>query len=358
MYYIKDVSDLYVKIYYRNFALKDPGVCHQGLGVNGTHTVKVLHKHKIRAELIPVWDTTGKDIEADLNKSVGVTHAIIEAPYIDSHSMRILIKKFPNVCFTCRIHSQVGFLQVEAGAVKLIREYIHIQEQEFNFLLSCNNERLCLFIEQAYHGRCLLLPNLYFIDPISLPLHKTNKSVINVGSFGAIRLQKNHSTSAAAALILAKMYNFELNFYMSVNREEHGKGVLQAIKNMFDEVTYAKFIEVPWKPWSQFKHHVRFLDIHFQLSMSETFNITVADAVTCGIPSVVGHSIEWVPDNWKVNIDDAYKAADVAYKLFIDPYAAQRGLNSLKKYVDNSYDLWYSFLIGEPRQNNHLEKIS
>lgn len=353
---------IWMKIFYRNF-LSTQSLCHVGLGVSAGMVQRVLKQYLgITIDVDPVWETNLSDIDAILSKqqsayvqknaSVPITHVVIEAPYANPQALVGLIRKYPRIEFTIRIHSQPGFLQVEAGAVSLIRQYINIQEQNHNFQLSVNNVRCGTFIQQTYRTPALYLPNLYWHYRVAKKPYKPPTKLIRIGSFGALRLLKNHSTAASAAMILARQHGYDLEFYLSVNREEHGKGVLQAIRNFMNNVPGVKLIEVPWVQWPEFRHWVSLLDLHFQVSMSETFNITTADAISEGVPSVVSDAIEWVPSDWQCEIDDPYRIANVGNTIIHDPTAPARGLQHLEDYVNNGIQTWKQWLTG-----NSLEKI-
>jgi hypothetical protein len=240
----------------------------------------------------------------------------------------------------------VGFLQVEAGAVQLLREYALLQDSTLNFSIAANSSRFCEFMELAYRVRCLYLPNLYDFERVHRHEHRTHApgTTLKVSSFGAIRLLKNHSTAAAAALMLARMRNCNLEFYMNVNREEHGNGVLHAIKNLFKDVPWAKLIEVPWQPWGNFRHTVGHMDLCLQVSSTETFNIVTADACAEGVPSVIGEAIDWLPSDWVANIDDAHDIARVANNLLSDPRSARRATKALEDYTHAATKVWVDYL--------------
>lgn len=357
-----ELSNVWLKIFYRNF-LSSQSLCHVGLGVSAGMVQRVLKQYLgIIVDVNPVWNTDLSDIDTILsaqqnaytqkNAAIPITHVVIEAPYANPQALTGLLKKYPRIEFTIRVHSQPGFLQVEAGAVSLIRQYIYIQEQNPNFQLSVNNVRCGTFIQQSYRTPALYLPNLYWHHRVARKPYKLPTKLIRIGSFGALRLLKNHSTAAAAAMILARQHGYDLEFYLSVNREEQGKGVLQAIRNFMNNVPGVTLVEIPWAQWSEFRHWIANLDIHFQVSMSETFNITTADAISEGVPSVVSDAIEWTPNDFWCEIDDPYKIANVANTIIHDPTAPARGLQHLEDYVSVGIDTWKNWFIG-----NSLEKL-
>ena len=355
-YYLHhDPSKAHIAIFYRNFQLKPVagkvGMPHShiGLGVSATHTAKVLRRQHVKTDVYGVW--LSQDVENILNQTPSVTHAIIEAPWIGLREMESLLFRFPDVEFIVRSHSQVGFLQVEAGAIQLIRDYALLQDGTLNFSIAGNSTRFCEFMELTYKVRCLYLPNLYDHERVHKHEFRAHSpgNLLRVSSFGAIRLLKNHSTAAAAALMLARLRNSDLEFYMNVNREEHGNGVLHAIRNLFKGLPWAKLIEVPWQPWGSFRQTVGHMDIALQVSATETFNIVTADACAEGVPSVIGESIDWLPSEWVANIDDANEIALVANNLLSDPRSGKKATHHLERYVDASTKVWIDFLLNKHR---------
>ena len=135
---------------------------------------------------------------------------------------------------------------------------------------------------------------------------------------------------------------------MSVNREEHGKGVLQAIRNLLANVPGVRLVEAPWQDWGMFRHQVAGMDLCLQLSATETFNLTTADAAAAGVPSVVGSSITWVPPSWHAEIDSPEHAARVGSGLLGDPKSGQDGRDALAHYLRESIAIWLRYLGESP----------
>ena len=336
---------LNVKIIYKNFQAF--GLCHIGLGVGGMMTEKVLNAHNIPTQLHGI--TKPSDIDAILSSGgPPVTHIIIEAPWIPVDEIAKLCNKHRNTQFIVRSHSQIAFLQVDHKAFQLIREYGHLEEHTTNFKLAVNNKFIGNFVQEGYHKHCLFLPNLYWDDRVCIKHWRAPHNRVKCGSFGALRLQKNHTTSAGAALILGQMFGYDIQFYMNSARDEH-TGVLNIVKDMFTEFPNIEFKTVPWQPWAKFRHHIEHLDVHFQLSATESFNITCADAVSVGVPCVVGPAIDWLPDDWKVNIDDPMAAAIKANQLMHDPHAGAKGKAALTKYSNEAVRIWLNYLYTNVR---------
>ena len=339
-----DPSKVHLAVFYRNFQAKNSvSYKHVGLGVNAMHTARVLKEHGIDVGVYGIWD--GHDIRRQLNKLPQTTHAVIEAPFIGGADMRILIKQFPGVQFVCRTHSQISFLQVEAGAIRMLREYITLQDAELNFRVATNSDRLTDFVNMAWKGKSLYLPNLYGIDRGDVHCRPKHRQTLRISSFGAIRLLKNHTGAAAAALLIAKGLQRDLEFYINSEREEHGKGVKDALTNMFRDLTWAKIVEVPWQDWPEFRHTVASMDLCLQPSFTETFCLVLADAASQGVPCVGSPAISWLPTTLQPNPDDVEEIARVGIKALKDPEGhGRRAFKALDRHVVHATKLWKEFL--------------
>lgn len=344
-YQINSHADARVLIVYRNWGANSGTASHIGLGVNGLHTSRVLRDNGIVCDITAVWKY--EHVYAALSKT-NYTHCVIDAAFLGIYEMQRLLYDFPSTHFTVRCHSQIGFLQVEAGAVKLFREIMALQESMLNLSLSANNIRFCKFVEEEYNTRCICLPNLYHMNRVSRKRFRPfSDGDIRISSFGAIRLMKNHATAAAAAMMIATRVGADLEFHLSTERVENGRGVLEAIRNMFAGLPTAKLVEVPWKPWPEFCKHVGAMDLTLQVSTSETFNIVTADSIAAGVPSVVSSAIDWAPKGWMANVDDADDIARVGVGLLYDPTAAEDGLLHLKRHQAAAINDWKRYLSND-----------
>lgn len=337
----------HVAIFYRNFRERSSAANHHiGLGVNAMHTVKVLQTERVRCDGHSAG--TVHDIAAVLAGQPSITHAIIEAPsWISAEKMMPLVRAFPSVHFTVRNHSQLGFLEVDGSGSRAIRAIIGLQESEPNLSLSANSERYCRWVEAVYQSRCLWLPNLYILDRVGRkPARRHEGRLLRVGSFGAVRALKNHATAAGAALALARLRGCDLELHVNTGREEHGAGVLDNIGVMFSGLPWARLVGVPWKPWPEFRRVVSYMDLCFQVSSTETFNLATADATAEGVASVVGPAIEWAPREWMGDIDDPVGLAEVGSRLLDDPGSAAAGLEALRAYLDRAVAVWKAWWSG------------
>jgi hypothetical protein len=335
----------YVALVYRNFKAYGPDMySHVGLGVNAYHTAKVLMRHGIQAKPLSVWSA---DNVIKRLAEHPYTHAVIDALWLNRADLVRIAERFPSIQFFVRCHSQIGFLQVEPGAVKILREDLSLQESELNVHVAGNSHRFVNFIRNVYNQDCALLPNLYDLDRVSPRAPRNIHRKIRVASFGSIRHLKLHSVAAAGALWLARSKGKDLEFHLSVHREEHGSGALQAIRNLFESLPWAQLIENPWQDWGDFRRLVAHMDLCIQVSATETFNLATADAIAEGVPCVVSTAIEWTPEDWQVDTDDAEKIARIGWRLVSDPDAPREGHQALERYQHSAIRHW-KHVLGHP----------
>ena len=339
-----------VLLLYRNLA-KPSVASNIGLGVSALHTVRVLRRAGVAVEAASIAEPA--DVKARLLDRPGVTHCVLEAPWVSRDTTAELLHAFPKVHFLVRSHSQIGFLQVEPGAIQLLRELLTLQDNALNLTVATNSRTLKRFFETAYGGHALYLPNLYDLERIIRKRDTTHTSrTLRIGSFGALRLLKNHTTAAAAALMLAKKRGCDLEFWVSVENDTMGGlAVLDALRKMFDGLSWAKLVERPWEDWATFRQTVSGMDLCLQISMTETFNITTADAVAEGVPCVVSPCIEWAPDYWKADTDRLEDVVRIGSSLLASCEGAEDGLVALGTFVADATDRWIDYLTGPPERH-------
>lgn len=337
---------------FKNFAAWK-GISHIGLGVSGVNTCSVLMRCGIQAESLPLTNVGDlyRFLEVDNTitwpNHVPVSHVVISAPWVDTHAYRHLCERYPDVIFTVLSHSNVGFLQADPKGVRLIREAAELQAYFPNFRLAGNCIEFCNWVRKSYSQPCWLLPNLYNLgDNPTVPVKPLwhPGEVLRIGSFGAVRPLKNTMTAAGAALQISTEFKTPVEFWISANRAEGGgDGVLNAIYEML-QGTNVTIVPSPWQPWPDFRTTMQKMHLHMQPSYTESFNITVADAISVGVPSVVSPAIAWVPKSWQADPDDAGDMVRVGKALLADKAAVIDGFNALQKYITYGAEDWKMFL--------------
>jgi hypothetical protein len=339
-----------VVIAFKSPQAENPAVSHVGLGVTAGNAAEMLTEHGIAATAAPVVD--GYYLRDKLRAGAwpGVTHLVLAAPFFDTPFLSALCAEFPHIEFACVFHSNVGFLGVDNWSTGVLGEQIKVERQITNFRVAGNSAKFCAAVNQAHAADCSLLPNLYFlhgpIERVRAPWRKTD-GVLRIGAFGATRVLKNLPTAAWAAMIIANELDTPAEFWVSDGRQE-GAGaasVLTNISKLFAQSPSIKLVAAPWAPWLDFRRAaVRQLRLHLQPSFTESFNGCVADAIAEGVPSVVGPAIDWVPDKWIANPDDAVAIARTGMALLADKNAPRDGYRALVKHNTAAIASWREFL--------------
>lgn len=339
-------SSRFVAFIFRNARAYSPNGSHIGLGVNAMHMVRSLKAIGVATEAYAAFEID--DLTAVLAKLPADSIVIIEAFWVVTDNVCKLLAAFPHMTFVVRCHSQVGFLQVEPAAIGLLREQLALQDTAHRFHVAGNSSRFASFCRQAYRTDCLYLPNLYDTDRVSRkPWAPHAGRLLRVGSFGAVRILKMHVVAAAAALVLARKRGVDLEFHLTVGREEGGGPVVDAIRRMYANVPGVRLVEETWSNWHGFRQIVGSMDLCLQLSATESFNLVTADAIAEGTPSVVGPAIDWVPSEWQAEIDDIDDVVAKSMRVLNDAGAQTKGLAALKRYNEGAAQEWREFLAGQ-----------
>ncbi len=336
---------LRIVIAFKNARVDNPQASHVGLGVTAGNAAEVLVEYGFNAEALPVVDGYYVRDKLRQNAWPGVTHVVLCAPYIDTPFLESLCREFPFVQFSVVFHSNVGFLQADKWAVKVMREQMELERRVSNFHLAGNCEKFCDAVFATYGAECTLLPNLYYLDgPIERQRAPWSGGDLHIGIFGATRMLKNLMTAAWASIQIGRELQAQTKIHISSGREEGGAGVLQCVREMCANVKGVELIEEPWQPWLEFRRIIRRMHLMMQPSFTESFNGVTADGIAEGVPSVVSPAINWVPRNWVANPDDAVEIAGVGKRLVRDRSAQRDGYRALAKHNASSVEAWRRYL--------------
>jgi glycosyltransferase involved in cell wall biosynthesis len=187
------------------------------------------------------------------------------------------------------------------------------------------------------------LPNLYCLAE-TFPHHnrRWQGGALRLGLFGANRPLKNFLSSAAAAVEMARRLHVPIELLLSTGRNEGGNQ--RALEEMTEHIANLRVVHTGWLPWPAFRRLIRTIDLVFQVSYTETFNVVTADAIAEGVPVVASDAIEWVPRWWQARADEPLDVARVAERLLRDPDAPRHGREALQSYVDRGVVAWWRFL--------------
>ena len=333
-----------VALAYKNLKAANPVLSHSGLGVTAHHGELSLRAAGIAAEVWAVME--GYHLWSTLARRPDITHVVTFAPYLDTPFTERLVRNFPRVKFAVTCHSNVGFLQADRHAVKLVREGLALEQRVGNFAIGGNSLKFCQWVEEAYGARCTFLPNLYYLERAECPRRPLYRGgTLRLGIFGATRVQKNIMSAAAAALVIARQAAAEdTEIWVSSGREEGGQGVMASVKEMMSRIPHVRLVEAGWHGWREFRQQVSRMHLMLQPSYTESFNMVTADGVAEGVASVVSSAIDWAPRYWQACADTVLDIARVGRQLLRDPYAAADGYRALQAYNRAGLAAWRAYV--------------
>ena len=326
----------------RNFA--GTGVSHIGLGVTTSYTAKTLRRHGIRAE---AWQVkTPAELTQRLRTAAAegqpVSHVVIAALWIPTSDIAVLAGEFLDTVFAVVSHSAVGFLSADPHAIRLLREAADLQLMMHNVFIGGNARKFTDWATRTWSVNAAWLPNLYCLDEVFRRKRHWTGGPLRIGLFGANRPLKNFISGAAAAAELAVRLRVPIELLISTGRTEGGSR--RAVDEMVQDVPGLTIRDVGWLSWPKFRALLRHVDLVFQVSYTESFNVVSADAVAEGVPVVGSDAIDWLPHWWQAKADEPREISRVAEQLLRDPNASQDGLDALEAYVEAGLAAWAKFL--------------
>ncbi len=343
----KPHQHLNVLICYKNFAAH-AGISHIGLGVSALNNAKVLNKMGIKAQVIPL--KVEDDIKMAVAQNPGVTHVIVQAPWISTKLLSYMCATNPLVQFIVVSHSNVGFLQADRNGIRLIKEAIELEGSTSNFHIGGNSARFCSWVENTFGEPATYMPNMYYLHH----RHGEHKRLWNdvggtlrIGIFGATRALKNMMSSVGAAMEISYDLNATTEIWINSERDDgpDSRHIRNAIKELVGGMPNVQLKELAWSSWSQFKRYLGTMHLLLQPSYTESFNMVSADGAGEGVASVVSDSIVWAPPSWKAQVDDVNDIARVGVGLLNDPEAAKKGIEALKRHNRDSERAWVDYLV-------------
>lgn len=304
-----------------------------------------FEKNRINAFLEEVVDNNDIDRVVTLHKPEMV---IIEALWVVPEKFDVLKKLHPNVRWYVHLHSNAPFLALEGIAMDWILNY---RIRHVGVIV--NSEPAFEALEPVLDEDSLfLLRNVYQHEQSPLyPIKKTrvvHPDEIHVGCMGAVRPMKNQLTQALAAIKYAEKHDKDLYFYINSTRSETGGDpVLKNIRALFKGISAAYLVEQKWQEHADFVNFLATLDISMQVSLSETFNIVTADAVSAGTPVVVSDEIEWVSWFSKARTDSVDDIVSKMERVMGNPLLVWWNRYKLDKYSAKATKEWLHFVTGE-----------
>lgn len=334
---------------YRDFL--SLGSSHAGLGVSAAYTAKTLRHHGVWAEVWPVKSASAlRQKLADAMRTAvsqedtRPTHVILAAPWLATSEVATMAAEFPDIEFVVVSHSTVGFLSADPQAIRLLRETVDLQVGTHNVFVGSNSKKFTAWATEAWNVNAVYLPNLYYLsERTTQPKRPWLGTPLRIGIFGANRPLKNFLSGAAAAVQMAANMQVPTELFLSTGRTEGGS--VKSLQELTEDIPNFKLTDTPWKPWPQFRRFVRTMDLIFQVSYTETFNVVTADAIAEGVPVVGSDAIDWLPRHWQAKADEPVDIARVAESLLRDPNVLKAGRQALSTYVDLGVHEWMKFLF-------------
>lgn len=281
------------------FILKDrlynPSKTSYGLINSANHIANYLDKHGFQCNVVSVLDSNFIDKEVnDFRPDI----VVIEALWVTADKFRELFKyeRYKNILWIVRVHSNMGYLSTESIGLKLLNDYIELEDR---LIISLNNKSFNESLSKVMNFNFTYLPN------IITPIKKTHdysleRYTMDIGCFGAIRLLKNQCFQAICAILAADKLGKKLNFHITSNPLSVDDPVIANLKQLFIRNKHELIIH-EWMTNDDFLSLVKKMDIGLQLSYTESFNIITADFVYNNKLILVGEAIEWMPSSLKVS---------------------------------------------------------
>ena len=307
-----------------------------GLLNSAQFVVHMLINHGVEARLVTVHDNNDIDREVDVYRP---DVAVIEALWVVPRKFEVLSQLYPDVTWIVRIHSDIPFLAQEGIAVQWIKEY----SQHPSVFVGFNSHRaLQSFVPIVSREKLIYLPNYFPLENREYDGYKDRRH-LNVGCFGAIRPLKNQLVQAMAAIKYAENQGSTLHFHINSTRVEGGAEVLKNLRALFF-CSGHRLVEHVWHSHRAFQCVLERMDVAMCVSLSETFCIVAADAVSLGVPLVCSSEVPWASKGSVVDATDVKDIVDgidrALYWKSFHKYMNKRGL---REYDERSVEVWKRF---------------
>lgn len=301
-----------------------------GLTKSASFVVEMLREQGHNAHLEIAID--GNSIDRIVTRSKP-SRVVLEAIWVAPRKMAELKRLHPHIRWTVRVHSEIPFLANEGSAIEWLDAYVRMGVE-----VGFNSETTVRDFEIL--SNTAFLPNYY---PLQRPREfRPYGKTINVGCFGAIRPLKNQLMQAFAAIRFADRFNKHLIFHINGSRlEQMGENNLRNIKAIFRATDHELRIH-PWREHREFLKLVSEMDICLQVSLSESFNIVSADAVSVGVPLIGSTAIAWLPS--RSQADPGSSESITEAMTFADRHTVKKNYAALSKYLVASIEAWNEWI--------------
>lgn len=323
-----------------------------GLFNSASFVVSFLKKNGMNAKLVSVSDSNSIDkVVTEFNPDIVVVEALWVPP--SKFSELLNIKRHANRRWIVRIHSRAPFLSMEGLATQWISEYTLIKDGMIE--IAPNTEELTSQLSTAFpFGSFIYLPNVYQFKDINIKKKELSETHIDVGCFGAIRPMKNTYQQALAAIEFSEHIGRKLRFHINSSRlEQSGNNVLKNLISLFEHSPH-ELVQHEWYQHKEFLEVLTTMDLCMQVSLSESFNIVTADAVSVGRPVIASHDIDWLPWFSKArptSNDNIFRRMNLVYAY--PNFAAKIQKCCLQRYNKKAERIW----LNEVTENHYGKTI-
>lgn len=318
-----------------------------GLLNSANQVSEFLNTQGHHSEVVSVFDGNAIDKEVHRFKPDVV---VIEALWVPTLKLKELIelKKYRNITWIVRIHSDIGFLSAETQALKYTNEYLKLKKP--NLIVAPNNYDLFHNLLPIYNDHALTyLPNIITVNDEITYEHKPEKNHIDVGCFGALRILKNQVYQAVCAINMADKLNKRLHFHINFDVAKSSESsVYKNLVELFD-ATHGrhKLIVHNWLNKEDFAELIQKLDLGMQISYTESFNIVTADFINNGTLIAISKAIAWPPDYNKtstINYKKTIRRLTILYRFRNSKILKWINKLYLKIYNKKAKKTWLNFI--------------
>lgn len=279
-----------------------------GLHCSCSMISQTLKKYGIESHIAEVLDNNF--IERELVKDK-YTHVFVEALWVVSSKIELLVKKYNKINFFVRLHSASPFIQGEGIAFQWLKEYWQIAQKYKNFHISCNDKRLKEELKLALGIRSVYSPNIYFHEKGPICPKKVD-NFLDIACMGAVRSLKAILPQALAAMIYGNQTGQRIRFHINGNRLEGDKpeAILKNLISLFENTEH-KLVLNDWMTHKMFiKFIQKHIDIGMCVSLSETYCLVAKDILMNDVPVVVSSEIKDVLPIFKADSRDYQSMVD------------------------------------------------
>jgi hypothetical protein len=335
----------------KNFA-SIPGVCHIGLGVTATNTLKVLRRNGIHCEAWPAqtYAELRSKLSAETKKAdyTPISHLIVSSPaWIQPSQFKTLCLLYPEIQFVLLSHSGTAYLSIDKYGIRNLSAGNDLAREVHNFTLAANNPRSKVAFDAMWGADTVLLPNLYDTSSYVPYTRRQFANHIRVFNPGASRPWKNQLTAAEASIMLARRLGVELKYFVNSKRPDGGERMIESRAELFNTVPVDTITDIPWEPWPRFRADIAKMHLIMQPSFDETFDVVAADAAAEGVPCVCTPAIEWMPRSSWAEPWDPQSVMATGLALLHDPHAVTDARTHLSAYVKDGTRRWMDFILKE-----------